>query len=83
MGSTGATGTQASEYLPTAQNVASIATPSAESYTTATIGAQGYDPDAEWAERRQRSRERVAMALQEDATVGTVSVLGTVDNSSL
>ena len=82
MGSTGTAGAQAGEYLPTAQSVASVAAPSAESYTTATVGAQGYDPDAEWAERRQRSRERVAMALQEDATVGTVSVLGSVDNSS-
>ena len=82
MGSTGTAGAQAGEYLPTAQSVASVAAPSAESYTTTTVGVQGYDPDAEWAERRQRSRERVAMALQEDATVGTVSVLGSVDNSS-
>ena len=61
----------AAEYLPTAQNgagannsVASNRAGEPGRYTTRR--EESADPNAQWRERQERSRERVAMALRED-----------------
>ena len=81
MGGT-STASQSDEYVPTTQ--VSSATPVVLSdetasttarYTTREVKPKGYDPEAEWSERQERSRERVSMALHDDEVVNEVSSL--------
>ena len=65
----GSSATAATEYYPMGQNGAQSSQRTAGRYTTRP-SEDAPDPDAEWRERRERSRERVAMALQEDTLVG-------------
>ena len=81
MGGT-STGRPSGEYLPTTQ--VSSATPvvladasntGGSRYTTRESESKEYDPEAEWTDRQERSRERVAMALHDDEIVNESSAL--------
>ena len=73
-----ANGQQSAEYVPTTQVSSAstvVATDSSSSrngnvrYTTREATSEAgepYNPDTEWTERRERSRERVAMELHDD-----------------
>ncbi len=81
MGGT-STARQSAEYVPTTQ--VSSASPVVLSdasnsggarYSTRESESKGYDPEVEWTERQERSRERVAIALRDDEIVNEASAL--------
>lgn len=70
------TGAAGGEYLPTTQVTSATDVMESDAnarnasgrYTTraTAVETRSYDPESEWTERRERSRERVALALHDD-----------------